>query len=267
MCGLVSLEGVKMKSLKETEKTKTTVARIMITVGLLMFMAGSVQAGGILSFLTGHYVNGSGDLTTEERKLPEFTEIDVSGPFDLVVTCGEEQTVTITIDDNLMDLISTNVRRGVLKIKCEESFSAHRRSKIEISVPALEALSLHGSGNVRVRAAKGDKIDFSIRGSGEIEVVDIDAELLSISISGSGEFVAVGKATEVEARVSGSGDIDLRDLIADDANVRVSGSGDVEVYARKSFSGRVSGSGDIRIHGNPKRFREKVSGSGDIRRI
>ena len=275
--GPVSLKGVDMKSSKKTKKTsrtektkKTKLRSALIMFGLLMFMVGSVRADGILSLLMGHmghYVNGSGDLITESRDVSDFTEIEVSGPFDVLVTCGEDQTVTITIDDNLMDLITTKVRRGVLEIKCEESFSAHRRSIIEISLPELEALALHGSGDVRVQAAKGDELEFDLHGSGTIEVVDINAELLLVTIAGSGEFVAEGKADEVEVRVSGSGDIDLRELIADDASVRISGSGDVEVYAVESFSGRVTGSGDIRIHGNPKRFTEKVSGSGDIRRM
>lgn len=239
----------------------------LITFALFLALAGSVQAGGFLHFLTGHNVKGSGDLITETRELEPFSEIEVSGSFDVVVTCGEKQELTITIDDNLMELITTRVRRGVLEIKGEESFSSHRKSKIEISLPTLEILALHGSGDISIRDAKGDELEFQLHGSGRIEAVDIEAGLLMISIAGSGDIVADGKADEVEVRVSGSGDIDLRELIADYASVRVSGSGDVEVYAGKSFSGRVTGSGDIRLHGNPRKFTEKISGSGDIRRM
>lgn len=240
---------------------------ILVLFGLVAILASSVQADGLFDRLIGRYIDGSGDLITEQREVKPFSEIKLSGPFDLLVTCGKKQEISITIDDNLMDIITTEVHGGVLKIKCEENFSSHRKSKIEISLPSLEALSLSGSGDAFVRDAKADDIEFDISGSGTIEVVDLEADMVGVTISGSGEFSAIGKTKEVEVRVSGSGDVDLGDLIAEDATVRVSGSGDVEVFADENFSGRVSGSGDIRLRGNPKNYREKISGSGNIREI
>jgi hypothetical protein len=248
---------------------KSSKVRVVLILAILTLTAAlPAQAGKLFGFLHGNYVNGSGDLITEARDVGSFTELEVSGSFDVFVTCGEEQKIEITIDDNLMDLITTDIRRGRLVIKCEESISAHRRrSKIEISVPELTAVALSGSGDVTVNGMKGGEVELTVSGSGMIKAREVKAESLTATISGSGELEAAGKTGDLSVRVSGSGDVDLSDLIADDADVRISGSGDVELYAEGSFSGSVTGSGDIRIHGNPKMYKQKVNGSGDIRRI
>lgn len=247
---------------------KSSKVRVVLILAILTLTAAlPAQAGKLFGFLHGNYVNGSGDLITEARDVGSFTELEVSGSFDLFVTCGEEQKIEITIDDNLMDLITTDVRRGRLVIKCEESISAHRRSKIEISVPELTAVTLSGSGDVTVSGMIGKVVELNVSGSGMIKAREVKAESLTATISGSGELEAAGTTGDLSVRVSGSGDVDLSDLIADDADIRISGSGDVELYAEGSFSGSVTGSGDIRIHGNPKMYKQKVNGSGDIRRI
>ncbi|MBN1211176.1 MAG: DUF2807 domain-containing protein [candidate division Zixibacteria bacterium] len=227
---------------------KYSVKAILILTIVLLFGCQSLLADGFLNRLfLDRGIEGSGDLITEERDVREFNEIKTSGSFDIFVEVGPERSLKITFDDNLIDIIETEVRGKTLRIGSEESFSSHHVCKVEITVPELEAVSLSGSGNVEVINLKGDVFESSISGSGNVKVT--------------------GEVREVELEISGSGEIEAEDLIADDAYVKISGSGDVRVYARESLEGRVSGSGSIYYSGNPQSLSTNVSGSGRIKKV
>jgi hypothetical protein len=189
-------------------------------------------------------VKGSGDISTETRDVKDFNRIKSTGSFDIYVEVGKDYSLEITFDDNLIDLVSTEVRGKTLYLDTEESFRSRRSCKINITVPDLELVKLSGSG--------------------DIEVVNLDCEKFEYTISGSGDLIASGKVDELEVRVSGSGDIDTRELIAKVVYASVSGSGDIKLYAEETFEGRISGSGDIDYYGDPENVSTSVSGSGDI---
>ena len=220
----------------------------LILAVALLFCGQSLLADGLFKRLfKNRGIEGSGDLITEERDVREFNEIKSSGSFDIFVEVGPEQSVKLTFDDNLIDIIETRVRGKTLRIGSEESFSSHHTCKVEITVPELEAVSLSGSGNIEVVALKSDVFECSISGSGNVEVE--------------------GETHEVEFVISGSGEIEAEDLEADDAYVKISGSGDVRLQARESLEARVSGSGSIYYSGNPNSLSTNVSGSGHIKKI
>ena len=204
------------------------------------------SADNFFNHLFSRGVRGSGDLKTETRQVDSFDKISLSGSYDIFVRVGEEQTVSLTFDDNLLDLIETDVRRNTLRIYSDESFSSHRSCRVEITVPSLSDVSISGSGSVKVTNLSGEEFSLSISGSGDAE---IDGNVVELSIS-----------------VSGSGDVDTRNLEAEDADVRVAGSGDVTVYASKRLKAHVSGSGDIDYYGNPEKVSSHVSGSGTIQK-
>jgi len=192
------------------------------------------------------HIEGSGDLVTETRNVKDFSRIKSTGSFDVNIEVGKEYSLEITFDDNLIDLIITEVRGNTLYLTSEENFRSRRSCKINITIPELELVSLSGSGDITVTNLDSDKFEYVI--------------------SGSGDLSASGKVDELELRISGSGDIDTRELIAKVVYATISGSGDIKLYAEDTFEGRVSGSGDIDYYGNPENVSTSVSGSGDIKK-
>ena len=216
--------------------------QIIFSIALTIF-ASSLQAGGFSLFHKG--IKGSGDLKSETRQVDNFTRIKMVGAFDVFVTVGKEQSITLTFDDNLLDNILTEVQGKTLILESEESYSSRKNCKIEITVPELEYVKLSGSG--------------------DIVVSELNSDMFEYELSGSGDLTAEGKVKDLEINLSGSGDIDTHKLIAEDVYAKISGSGDIKVYASNRFDGKVSGSGDIVYYGNPKYTDKKVSGSGSIR--
>jgi hypothetical protein len=249
-------------------KIRTPILILLVAFGLGHLAVGPAMADNIFGRWFGRStIDGSGDLVTETREVDSFRRIKSSGGLDIYVTIGDAQSVTLTIDDNLADLVRTRVRGQTLKVDTDgRSIDAHRRSRLEITVPELEEVTVTGSGDAEVRGGRSDLLEISITGSGDIELLDLDYEELIVQISGSGDVRADGQAEYLDIGISGSGDVDARDLEAVDARVKISGSGDVKVFAHQRLDVRVFGSGDVVYYGNPEEVDQYASGSGSIRR-
>ena len=61
-------------------------------------------------------VRGSGVRKTEKRDLPSFTAIETIGAFEVQVNCQKPASFEIEADDNILPLIQTEVRNGVLRV-------------------------------------------------------------------------------------------------------------------------------------------------------
>lgn len=210
---------------------------------LTVFAAADLAAGEqFWSF--GREEKGSGTLETETRPLDSFTRIHLESGADITITVGQPQSVKVTIDDNLLDNVITEVRRHTLVIAGKESYSTDKGCRIEITVPTVEYLKISGSGDVDIKEMTGEEFEYLLQGSGDLTME--------------------GKVAYLTIEIAGSGDIDTKRLKAEHVAIEVNGSGDARVYAARSFKGTVSGSGNITVFGNPPHTSAEVFGSGEI---
>jgi len=190
-------------------------------------------------------VKGSGVAASETRDVGPFGSVDLAGTNNVVIRVGEQQSVVVRADDNLIDRVTTHVRSGKLVIgNTPGSFSTKSPMSVEVSVPALNALTLSGSGNI---------------------VVDgIEAQSLTVTLPGSGTLTASGTTTRLGVTVSGSGMVQFGRLVANDVHAVVSGSGTIFVTATKSLDASVPGEGTIVYTGNPADVTRSITGTGEI---
>jgi hypothetical protein len=217
----------------------------------------------------GKTIKGNGNNITIERNTDKYEGVSVSGWFDVDLISGEEGSITLQGEENLLEYIITEVQDGNLVIKTEKGVNLKTsswKSEIRITVPveSISSVTMSGSGDIVGKTKiKSDKFNTAMSGSGDI-TLDIETRSLSATMSGSGDITLRGRTSDFEATISGSGDIEAYDLEADHVNATVSGSADIQVTANKSITARVSGSGDISYRGNPEKVNTKTSGSGDI---
>ena len=191
----------------------------------------------------GDTIKGSGNVITENWPVGKFTAIRLSGIGHLAIERAEAESLSVTVDDNLVPLFTSEVRDGTLYLSVVKGKEPSRAAIYKVAVSDLREIELSGSGS--------------------IEAAKLDGAVLSLSVSGSGTAKAAGRADSLTVSISGSGSLDTAGLKAKRATVVVSGSGDVTVNASEELDARVSGSGDIRYIGSP-RLTSRVSGSGSI---
>jgi hypothetical protein len=262
----------------------TLIGSILVCL-LAVLAAVSVSARDHWNFF-GHssrHIEGSGNETTVTRDVTGFDRIESSIGADIDITIGDSYKVTLTCDDNLVDLITTKVRGRTLEVDAHDSFSTRRNARLEIVLPKLTRLSIDGSGKISINKLSGDEFTLSIGGSADVtsdgSVRDLKIDVagsgsatftalacdhVDVELAGSGEISLAGISKELSIEIPGSGDLDSRDLKCEDVIADISGSGHVDVFASETLEGSVSGSGDIRYWGNPQDVSRSISGHGRI---
>lgn len=208
---------------------------------------------------------GNGDRITDERELADFSAVDNNGELDVLVEQGERFEVVVSIDENLLDRVQTDVVGDTLRIRTRGQL-AHlvRGPHVRVTMPTLSGARVSGSGALELfDFVDSESLELSVSGSGDL---DWHGESLAVdaSVSGSGDLVLDGATDFLELRVSGSGAARALNCVAQDAQVSVSGAGDASVYVEGEIDAEVSGAGDLMVRGDPHFTRRKESGAGDI---
>ena len=170
---------------------------------------------------------------------------DMAGFLDLRARLVEVVPVLeIEGDDNLLPLIKTEVKNGVLEISNEKSLSTRNKIRVRISIQQLNGIETSGASDIVATNVKSDQF--------------------KIDTSGASDLKVSGEAKSVSIDSSGAGNIDTKDLHAEKVNVSSSGAATAEVYATEELTASVSGGGNIDYYGNPKTVKEDKSGAGTI---
>ena len=68
-------------------------------------------------------VKGNGNLASEIRELSKFKAIEIAIGYDKIfANCGEEPSLHIVGDENILPLITTRVSKGILTIESDSTF-------------------------------------------------------------------------------------------------------------------------------------------------
>ncbi len=211
-------------------------------------------------------VKGNGDMVTKTRSVGNYDVVAVGGSFDVKLYAGKEGNLKITVDENLLAYLITEVDNGTLKIKWKKGTNISHHSQILVTVPfkEIEGASLAGSGDLYSEdVIKTNAFKAALAGSGDIRL-KLSTTSVSASLAGSGDIELSGTTNDFKCALAGSGDIQAYDLASNNTDVRISGSGGIKVSAKDMLSARISGSGNIYYKGNPEKQDIKVSGSGTV---
>lgn len=191
-------------------------------------------------------IMGSGVSMTEERDLAAFSAIELAGAYEVSITCGEEQRFTITGDDNIVPLIVTEVREGMLHVKPSREISTEMPLTIVIGCESLK--------------------EFKAAGAVSADIAGVESDRLYVEINGTGSLVASGRAREVDLSVAGAASVDTNRLEAESVSVTINGAGRAGVHATSTLTATINGTGTIEYSGNPETVSQNVAGLGVIRR-
>lgn len=195
-------------------------------------------------------INGSGNIVTENRSVNGFDKVDLMSIGNLKIIEGNEESLTITADDNLIQYITTEVFNDALEISMKPNINVDPSRPIEytLTVKSLSNIVLSGFGNINAE--------------------ELNAEDIEIKLSGSGN-ITLGNLTSDNAllRVSGFGDINVDEMVVDQPTLEISGSGDIDVDKLQavSLNLKISGFGNADISGTTNDQTVQIVGSGNYR--
>ncbi|HNW51904.1 MAG TPA: head GIN domain-containing protein [Prolixibacteraceae bacterium] len=238
-----------------------------ILLGIALFLA-VVQTSCIRVDLEGDWIHGKGSLVERELTLEEFSAIENSGSFNVIVSQGSDQKVVAVGNANIIEHLNTSVEDGFWNICLDRGSYSFFDLTIYVTIPEVESLELSGSGDINLNEFNQDLApEIIINGSGSFEMNEFEsARELVVNMNSSGSFYAerhVNCFEKLTVRVSGSGSFHGYNIEVNDCKASTSGSGSCYVYAAGTLDASISGSGSIRYKGSPEVF-SNDNGSGRL---
>ena len=228
----------------------------------ILFIATILSSCSVNMF---NRVNGNRNVVSENRKAGEdFTKIKVSNGLDLYLTQGNTQKITVEADENLQEIIITEIDKGTLKIYSEKNIWKAKSRKVYVTVTNLEGLKATSGSDVYAKETlKVDDIAVSATSGADISI-SLDANAVTSSATSGSDVNLTGISNSHVSSATSGASIDAYDLQSKEVTVRVSSGADINIYASESIAAKASSGGDIDFKGNPKNVTKKSSSGGSI---
>lgn len=209
-------------------------------------------------------VSGDGNVVTEQRSVPDFTGIKVSSGIDVYLTQGDNTEVIVEADENLQELIRTEVMGSVLQVKSDKNIRMAKAKKVHVTCPLIDKIEISSAGDLNgENMIRADKLDIDLSSAGDLNM-EVEAGDISMEISSAGNVYLKGTAGSLTATLSSAGDLDAYDLVTASADITVSSAGNAKVYVTDEASFKSSSAGDIKYRGDPKIIEMHSSSAGTI---
>ena len=217
---------------------------------------------------SGERAAASGSGGTRTFAVADFTGVELAGADDVDVRVGGGFSVRAEGPADELDKLDIRKDGSTLKVGRKRdgswSMSSSKGVKVYVTMPAIQAASLAGSGNLMVDKVSGGDFDGDLAGSGDLRIGQLAATTASLNIAGSGGIGAAGQVGRLKIAIAGSGDVDAAGLKAGQADVSIAGSGNVAAEVNGPAKINIMGSGDVTLGGKPRCSTSKM-GSGEVR--
>lgn len=223
----------------------------------------------VLSLMACESSEEKGEQTTESFDIEGVSRLKVNGVFNLHISQGDQESLTIEGNPELISLIEVRQRGDLLELNISEKDSRtfnKKGAKVNLTVADLTEMEFEGAGNITTVGSL-DLEDFRLIGRGVGKVhLELEAEFLDADLNFVGSLTLKGAAREMSLLNEGIGNIDASKLIVQKVDLISSGIGKVSVHCEDELSLEVNGIGQVSYTGNPTVIHENVNGIGKVSR-
>jgi D-alanyl-D-alanine carboxypeptidase len=242
---------------------KVIVGIVVAVVLTVVLLAAFGVFGGVGIF--GGVIVGSGNLTTKNFNLSDFTEVAAQSGFQLELVQSSTFSVEVTADDNVMDYINVNKSGNTLKIRPQWNRSFRSATLIaKITMPDLYEIKLSGGSGASI-SGFSSLHDLSVGLSGGSSVTgDITAGDAYFNLSGGSQVNLQGTADDLDVNGSGGSQLELEAFAVNNADVNLSGGGRATVNVNGTLDVNLSGGSHVIYVGEPTSIDSNLSGDSTI---
>lgn len=211
-------------------------------------------------------VKGNRNVKTATRNIPsDFEAIRVSNGIDVYLTMGSDTSLKLEADENLHDIIQTEVKDGVLRIYADENIWSAKRKRVYLTAKNInEIRSTSGAELITENTLKADDLKVAVTSGAEVRLT-LDVTNLSCSTTSGADARLEGRADHFVARSTSGSGLQATGLEAKTCEARVTSGADISVNVSEELDASATSGGNIRYSGNPKKVRKNSSSGGNVR--
>lgn len=239
----------------------STLVRIVVTSILSIIM---LSCDFSLNIGTG--IDGNKKVVTQDRNISNnFESIKVSQGLDLYITQSNDVSLSVEADENLHDIIMTDVENGTLRIYTTENIRRAASKKINLSIDNISAIkATSGSDVFSTNTIKTNSLELNCTSGADI-TLDVKTETLNCYSTSGSDIRVSGTTKSLFAEATSGSDIKASDLIAETSKVKATSGADISVNTSKELTARATSGGDIRYSGNPEKIDKSDNSAGSVR--
>ena len=239
----------------------TTLVRIALAALFALILSSCNFDINLGDFTTGK--EGNGKVAKETRKITEdFTEVSAAEGLMVYVTQADDFKIDVEADENIIDLIATDIKDGKLRVHARENIGRATK-KIYVSLPKITALKSSSGAHLKgEHIINGDT--FEVDGSsGALIQLELVADNIEIDASSGANLTISGDVNRAQVEVSSGGNIDATALNTKTCDAEASSGGNLKIQVSEALTADASSGGNIGYSGDPK-LQEKKSVSGSV---
>lgn len=205
---------------------------------------------------------GNGVIAEDRREVTEeFTVVKASEGIDVYVTQADDFEITVEADENIIDLIGTDIKDGRLRVHAIENIGRATK-KVYVSLPEITALnSSSGADLIGKNVIEANKISLDASSGSDLQV-ELIADEVDANTSSGADIKVSGEANYLVADASSGSDIKARSLLVKKCTADASSGADISVNVSESLTANASSGADISYSGDATvQKRKSVSGS------
>ena len=239
--------------------------KTLLSISLMIIGSLLLSACAITGF---NVTRGSGELTTQTRNVSGFERVQVDGAGELIITQGEEESLEIRAEDNIIDELTSDVSNGTLVLGYRDNFLRNsiiptERITYTLNLIDLSEVTINGAADLEIDALETGSLVLEINGAGQVSIDQFTADSLSVQISGTSTIEIAGQVADQSITIDGAGNYQAGDLETNRTTVNINGLGNATVWAVETLDISIDGGGNLRYYGSPN-VTQDINGVGDI---
>lgn len=205
-------------------------------------------------------LEGNGKLVKRDVSVSSFNALKASGVYELKLTQGSQEGVTIEADENLQDLftVKNNGQQLMIEMKKANNLKSKNKMRVHVTFKNLKELNLNTVGEVSSsNALTFDDLTLSNNSVGEVDLA-LTARKLHLKNRSVGEMKLSGKADEAVFVNNSVGSLHAGNLVVQTMDIDNSGIGEAEVNAVKALKVKDSFLGKVKNKGAARSTKKEV---------
>ena len=236
-------------------------------------------------------VKGSKIVTTEIKKIENFSSLEVADNLEIFLVKGNECGLEIEADDNLHDAINATISGSTLRLSTLKSISGYKKlsirvtytsdfkqvvSRSESTISAIADIELDtvtfksydysklilSSKSKNFSLFMEDKSTAELNTKGENSIINLSKNSslkakvtttnLTLDLYQKSEAVISGDAEKMKVRLDNNSSLEARGLIVKDAELTCEAYSTVNLFIKNTLSIDASGKSEIQLYGDQK---------------
>lgn len=210
-------------------------------------------------------IKGNRNVVSEDRSISSnFNQIKVQQGIKLYITQDNSTELKVEADENIIDLLKTEIKDNELKIYFEKNVYRAKARNVYLTTSYFSKIKASsGSSVISENSIQTNSLDLDAS-SGSSMKIYANADKISTESSSGAHINVSGKSKTLICSASSGSSINAGDLKTKNATVKASSGANIDVNVTGELTAKASSGGDIDYEGNPENVNKNTSSGGSV---